>query len=401
MAKNSGYNFFSGLVSFVLVLLTIVASVVCIGWAYLTITDKFPKSITTSYISQIENEYGQNVPVMSANYYSAENGTGEEMFELRLTYYTSLNKTAVKSYGIQFFKDKFYYYDTYKNISWSSVSEYDEKVPMVIEIGDKTYGIALEGTYQKATINIWKTVWFGVSGLFTGWTNSYERIHDFEMVEYTYEDFFGALKQHIIYNSSKSNAYDLPLVELSDYFTLYEVKDSQLVKATSTTFDMSYFSIACKSYQSGVVYAEQSMFGMVGNEKSYNTSGIARSDFYKYNIKYDLTLADFDTRELANGDLVLNLNSTLLRELANSENMVVTVTLNLPASSKVVGLDYYALADVPVKEITINSTDARDFTINDYSLANTGLDASKIATSNVNLIVAENAFAEVVNDEMV
>ena len=184
MAKNTGYKIGVGFINFICIAVTIIASFACIAWLYLTLTDGFPKSITTAYVSTITNEYGQDEPVMSATYYSAENGTGKEMFELKMTYYTGIQKQATKSYGIQFFEDKYYYYDSYHEISWSSVSEYDEKNPMIIEIDDTTYGIALEGTYQKATINIFKTVWFGIEGLITGWTNSYERIHDFETVEY-------------------------------------------------------------------------------------------------------------------------------------------------------------------------------------------------------------------------
>lgn len=394
-------------------LITFIALIVIIAWGYLYYKNQFPQTTETTYVGGVIDVNGEEHSFMELNYYSNFNETGKEVAELVFNFYTDENMTNVKSLGIQRVTNldeeghktyEYFWYDIAPevNIAWSSIQEPvagPNANPMYIDINDELFAVQLSGTYTKTTYyaGAANILWGIISNIFTGrWSdpNSYG-YYEYETINYTYEDFFKEAINHLTNSSQGYGEYSLPLVNLSEYFSVKKVDEEsgQWVEANKTTFNFNYFNVDCNNSRYGMVYASQSFFDMVAEDFEFNISGLTgeATEYWRHYINYYLDENSFDLIETEDG-YYLEINNDTLNYISQFDNLQLEIELDLDSFTNIniLGLDVYGLFGVNTGSLKITSTTQRDFELKDYSLWDTNL-KQLIHSDTIEIICSEYA----------
>ena len=361
------------------------------GYFSLNKNDVFTNQ-TSTYATKVTDPFtGEELSPLSASYYQNFNNTGKEIVEFQIRAYSDQRKQAIYRRGFQYIIDKdegntLWYYDTYDRVSWPSGHTYDEindagklKESYFIELNNELVATRMDGSYSYRVEHldskkIARTVFcLGLNLLFEN-TNykSYEtKIHD-----YTMEEFMQTLASIIKGSTAGTGDYTLPVIDLGDFWHLYDVaedgtvSDSPIGKGGQIN---SYFTMDVHCDKRGMTYAGQSMFGIVANDREFNISGVDYdAEYWKTTTVYNLNESDFEARySTADMGYYYALSATKINELKNFKNL------------NVLGLDYYALNGIKANSLTIKSDKQKDFTLLVGSLKDTGL--TKIQTNNVKI----------------
>lgn len=387
--------------------------------------DKLPTAITSTYATTITDPLtGEEKPVLEANYYCNKNNTGYEVVEFRVNAYSGVAKQGIYARGFQMVWDKdgnivqytnpttneksnVWYYDSFDNTSFETGHIYEWGDKMVIDIDDKTYGVALDGQYTVTNsytdgVKIARTVaCAGLNLLFFEDTNFTKT--ESTTYNYTFEDLMLKIKQIIKSCSNGTGDGVISLIDLGDFLHIYEYdtesgqfKGEPVGGNTSNSLINSYFTMATHFDNRGMVWYKQSIFGSVAGDSSYNITGLTDSvDYWKATTTFELTEQDFEYRysQIDNGFYYV-LPTSLVNELKNYEDIEINITFNVSnLDVNVLGFDYYALNGITVKSLTITSTTQRDFRLMVGSLKDTGLTSANIHLTNIKLINTNSGVA--------
>lgn len=371
----------------------------------LSTNDVFTNQTSTYATSVTDPMTGEELSPLSASYYQNYNNTGLEVVEFQIRAYSDQNKNAIYRRGFQYIIDKeegntLWYYDTYDRVSFPSGHIYDEvndegklKEAYFIELDGELVATRMDGSYSNTTLvtdgtKVARTIFcLGINLLFedTNYLKEKTEIH-----YYTMEEFMQTLADIIKGSTAGTGDYTLPVVDLGNFWHLYEVDENGTVsdKPIGDGGQInSYFTIDVHSDKRGMTYAGQSMFGIVANDSDFNISGIDYdAEYWKTTTVYNLDESDFEVR-YSTVDLgyYYALSAETINELKNFENLDINIVFDISniENVNVLGFDYYALNGIKVNTLTIISDKDRDFMILAGALKDTGL--TKIYISNVNI----------------
>ena len=370
--------------------------------------DKIPTAITSTYATFLTDPMtNEQIPVLSANYYSNVTGNGKEVIEFMFNGYSGVSKQAIYSRGFQLVYDKdesgkktstLYYYDSYYGNSYQTGHEYnfdDKSEAILIDIDGKLFGLKLDGTYTvpNTYFDGWKLArsigFMGLNFIFED-TDLY--VTETETHKYSIPQLLEKIASIIRSFSSGTGDSLIPLIDLGDFLHLYEYDEDskQLVGQPIglNTLTNSYFTIQTHYDKRGLVWYKQSMFNSVAYDSSYNKSGLLDNvEYWKSTTVYNLTEKDFVSRysQQDNG-WFYSLSNETISELKNYDNTEINITFDISKfgnGTNVVGFDYYAFYGLKINSLTIKSNTERQFTLLVNSLKDTGL--TSITLENVTL----------------
>lgn len=357
--------------------------------------DSLPQAITSTYVTQITNpNSGEKLSAIEASYFANKNNKGYEVVELLFNTYSGIDKQAIYSRGFQLVYNNpdgspnLYYYDKYDGVSFETGHEYTFGDKMIVDIDGETYAIALDGTYTTTgyELNPVKTTTaFLTFGLSTFIWNPIES-YSYEE-QYTFEDLL--VKIGSIIRSSSNGIGDsiIPLVDLGDFLHIYEINDKGVISSepvSQGTLANSYFTMDTDYDNRGMTWSKQSMFKSVAYDSQYNISGLTdATDFWKATSQIELSESDFIPRSSSSGYYSLNVDKVSEINKYKEVDVVINFNIDNIQNIDVLGLDYFALYGIDVKELNIYSSENCSFELLKDSISNSDI---SITTKNVTLI---------------
>lgn len=377
----------------VIILITVFATMIDLSYIYFTTwgKDKVPTGLTTSYVSSITDpQTNEELIVMEVNVLSNEANNGLPMVEFLINSYTDTSKSAVIGIGFQLVGDDLYYYTKTNSGNFQSVTDFDQENSIfLIDINEQLFALKLDGTYEVTVTDGWKIVrTIGTLGLNMFWEGT-----DFEKKEtrsYTIKEFMEAIRDTVVSNSNGTGEGTLSLVDVSQYFNLYDATTNEQISNEELGkygLTRSYFDVEYSYSKAGVNWAEQSLFDSVAGDSDYNTSSVdANKDYWQAVSRVELTEEDFARRTSALNKMdYLYLTSDTIDKMNINTAVEVYISIKLDGDY-IAGFDYYALTNLKnIKSIEITSSKMVDFEILNGALNGTGIDIEDISTSNVTL----------------
>lgn len=352
--------------------LAVFAVCILIAWLYMWLTNRFPQTTETNYVTSITDVNGEEHSFLELNYYANANGTGKEVAELTFNFYSDENMTNVMSYTVQritnvkedgnkYFQWSYYQIAPENEISWSSVEHLktgEEASPMYIDINGEPYCVKLNGTYKYYSLNFWGSWW----NLFITFGTGDFKYYVTEK-PYTIEQFFNSCVNHLTHSSEDYGSYNLPFVDLSSYFSIYKLNNDskQWVEHTNVSEIRNFFSFDVSTHRYGLVFSSQSKVNMISGDAEFNISSFQgeSQDYWKHYVVKKITAEDFDLAYSAADDgYWLSLNDNAMDELMNYTDLIVNVSIDLDyfGDKNILGLDSYALYGLNLGQLNIYST---------------------------------------------
>lgn len=362
-----------------------------------------------------KNEYEKRW-FIEANLFSNDKKNGIELQELKFNYFTDYRLTSEQylSTGMQYIGDykwesvnikwseeerdnyvfqEFNYYDTRDGISYSgqmgtngSVSTLLKRSTLfTVRIEDEAYALQLNKSYRK--------------GFWIGNLNMFGSEHF-----YTWAELFESIMKAIKSNNKGYGDYYIPLLNLTDFFTVYKFdKNGGKYTSDETTNYVATYSVLKFHYdENGATRASQSIFGSINLDKNY---GQYNTEYWQERFVYNLTEQDLKFRQSeTHGGHLATLGAETKNKFDQMKRAKINISINLNSdflkskNINLVGLDYNALKDFEIDTITIIGTNQK------FTLLSGCLENSKIKTlkhsKTVNLDIRDgainNEFSEVV-----
>lgn len=219
------------------------------------------------------------------NYYANKDGSGAELYELKLNYYTDYLLQDVYSLGLQIvnpgelklgitqyhsednpFGDYHAYYKYYLNYgsaevayfntddgySFDSVTTFNERnVPYIIKIDDKPFAFDFDKTISTEKI-----------GQFL-WRGSYRHYTS------NFDYFLYRIYDSTTHLTAGEGIYKNLTLELTDVFNIYEYNSATGkfdILSSEFGYDVEYISFKINYYERGALRHEDSLFNQIGKE---------------------------------------------------------------------------------------------------------------------------------------
>ena len=403
------------------------ASALCL-WVNVWGGSIVPYELTATYVTVKDPETNEDIPTLKANYYANKSGKGYSVMEFRIDGYSGPSGQYLYPRGFQMVwdadgnivpyinettgaKSDVWYYDYDKTSDHSFITGHEFKMTtlkkdgsidklgdpffMDLKKGDKreTVAVVLDGTYD---LPAYKPNWkfylsyctFGISLLFDhGVFDEYQTHH-----AYTFSNLLIKMRDIIVSCSAGTGDYTINMVDLGDFLHLYEVDENNNIKIDSRIggeYTNSFFSVEAHYDTRGMQWTKQSLFGSVAGDSGYNITGIDEDvEYWQATSTYRLTEQDFEARySAAEQGYYYALPTATINRFSQIEDLEIDIDFNLSAFDvKVLGFDFYALAGLPLRSISITSSHYCDFRLQVGSLKDTGLTAANIKKSGINLI---------------
>lgn len=269
-----------------------------------------PTTASVSYVNDVVDENGNKKSFIEIEYWKNKDNTGTECFEFILNGYTDWENNSVLIKGVQFVAEagandgldgfKRYDYDKQGDVAWSAVKELDRSQKFFINIDDTSYAVSLDGSESWTTEEVTAKSFFkGLGSLFIPSLRQNGDITFKEEIKHTtYADLnkmFVTICQNLSTSNVKDGEYKMSLVELSDYFKLweYDVNKQKFIDCDSQTWNIDYFTTTVKVHNSGLKLASESRFGSVKNDNEYVSENLEQKEYEGIYYVSTLTVDDF------------------------------------------------------------------------------------------------------------
>lgn len=373
--KSYAFNKFA---STLVLTLTLLASLVIVLWLWFFVFNERPTTNFTAQISTIGTTSEQLA--LEFNQLRGNVGSGEALNEMKITAYTDENLTTTFASGIQtlgkvnfkhqniapdifstkavyereFNKTTFKYYnEDANNHTFVASDKLDHDDYFIIEIDNKIYKLNFSDKQVKV-------------GRFL-WMKQYNQSSPIAMFECMINSV----------NSLEVGDYvvDMPLTE---YFNIseYNEETKQFNRLDVESQNKIRFEVKVHIEDRGVVNHVQSLFDSVIGNPDFNIDGIEEKNYWKATPVLTLTNSDFE-----NNNGYLSLNKDLIAYVNAYSNLEVQVDINVDSTIK--GFNYYAFYGIPLKQLTLTSTQSTTFEILNLALKDTGIDVEDIVLNNV------------------
>lgn len=419
MSKENGNIGTLGYICFTFLLILAIAGVAIIGVFAWTKATNFDITQSTNFISSTDvstepteepEEVAPEEPerTLTINYYSNENSNGTVLQELMFTAYADFNFTEKIYLGMQvtydyelivntakvktdeellayynsWYDTSFNYYVSHDGVSYKEITPISRQNILYLSIDGEPYALKMDKYNSESN--------YALFGLI---------LTSYKAWVATYSSLFANLMDTVESCSYGFGDYEIA-PNLSKYFSLYKF-NTQTNKLENTDVLSDYVSTFVTTRvhydKNGAVASNQSLFGIINYDPSYDHTGITDVNYWKYYTIHTIDLSKCSLRysELYQGNL-LTLNSALISKLQSDDYVKFRIKIDCSDSS-IVGLDFYAFAGVVIDSVElINNGENKDFYICDYALPN--LSNDKINATNLNLIISDNAFMEVADE---
>lgn len=325
----------------------------------------------TDELTQEQLEYYQNRVLFNFNVYDNTNNNGLEVQEMNLEFFTSfsLQDKDCRATGMQhigelsepklaygqspntYKSNDFVYYDTTYPISWvgnNIATQLTRDTKFIVKVDNRPYRIQL--TYVE-------------NGGFLG----IQRIH------HSYSSVFWEAYQAVKSNNKGYGDWYIT-INLSKLFTIeaFNTETKQWERDLGADEVFAYSVLKMHYSPDGMQKASQSFFGAVDCNSKWSYRPEIEVDYWQERILYNYTINELSCRySEAYGGYFLYLNSTAKAMFANMPRARLVITIDIGNDNSILGLDYYAFADVDVDSLTILGSG--EFMLNAHSLTNTGL----------------------------
>lgn len=365
--------------------------------------ESYTGELTESEIKELEDRM-----LFEVNIYTNENMNGITLVEFQFNYFTTyeLKFTDYRSSGIQFvfnnniFEQSFgkensdimsnevfgfdlqynenfpTYSSNFVNYMCSEVNMYEKTTSVdwssngptntgltrdteyIIKIDDEAYSINLNKTYKKSE------PWLGFL-----WN-----------VENEYQRTWDQLITSVIRSASQTSkgegtCYITP--DFSDFFTVKKFSDEGVLYEQVYTDIVNTYAVVKVNYNlDGAYNSSQSLFGMIDNNPNFDLYGNnLDTEYWASSITYNLDSEDLDYRysESYNGYLV-SLSQGLINKINDMPRTKVNLTIDLDSdfvknhNYNIVGLDYNALSNIDLYELSILSDSDTSFVVLDNAI---------------------------------
>ena len=199
------------------------------------------------------------------------------------------------------------------------------------------------------------------------------------------------MKNIIKSNSNGSGISTLPLVDLETYIHVYEAGTNNKLsneQLGERGIQYSYFTVEANYSKSGVLWADQSLFGSIAGNSDFNATEVEHDkNYWQANSVINLDTSDFEQRDSAVEDgYYLYLSPVDINKLNQFRDIEIIIDIDLNGSN-ILGFDSFALSGLKnIKEINITSDTDKTFKLQTQCLDKTNFSVSNIKTSNVDLI---------------
>lgn len=380
--------------------------------------------ITGAFIgNQVDPQTGVEKSLLEVNVYSNGNNRGKKVVEFVINCFSESTHQKLAPIGVQYVDGQIYYYSMSNDIKWVSaepikfaelieVDVYKGKYqtdlsqatmfPIDIAGDDGNFALAFSGQYETTRWikNTWKVIAncfsFGLPSIIAGKEGHSDLVNVKQA--YTLTDFINYCETLATSLSSGYGDTYIDAIDLSAYFGLYKLDSLGKycdVEMHSASGDSKYYFSANVHYDNrGMQLAKQSLFGAVAGNSQYNSTGIDSLEYWRSDVNYMLTNDDFVLNyDVEDEGYYLSIKDSTLRKLNNyTANVVCDYTIDLDSfTEKVIGIDYYGLNGVKLKNLSIHSLIPRNFKFRDYALLDCEI-ANFTTTGNINLTFAQNAY---------
>lgn len=395
----------SKLINLCILIVTIIFAIVDVVWLLAYYFGTPPKTVNISYVNTLTDQNGDEVYFLELNNYTNVDGSGAKMTELIFNYYTDYKVLGtIESYGIQRVEGadgtyKYYYYKKFADGGYKTMNILDREDMLYVAIEGKCYAVSLDGTYDIVTekFDLFKPLKKAL-GVKMEENGKAWRSQNTTTYNYSFLDFFKAAAECLTVSSYGYGDYVLPIVDLAQYFSLSELNETtgQFEPAEYTTNVVSYFGVRVHNDKTGVVNAAQSRFKIVADDFNYNTTGLDfNQDYWKYEVKYTLSAADFKYvyNPLLDG-YVMSIDSKRVNEI-NGYSVAVDIVIDLrdlylfKKGFNVKGIAAFGLYGFKLNSITLKNGSG-DFHLLAKSLWDTGL--KKFDAGGCNLVLNGDVF---------
>lgn len=413
-----------------LVFLALIGACISLAYAYVyfkdndftTGTNYIDDQVPVDLVEKAEDltdeeiQYYEDRWLFNVNYYSNDKNNGLEVQEMQLNHFTdiSLNTSACRSTGMQYIGDfetylvefetreeaddyvweDFYYYDTTNMISWSGgkiATQLNRNAKLIIKIDNKPYMIQLTGEERE---------WHYKSKTLLG---KILKLDSYTDTLYSYKTVFYDVMNAVESNSAGYGEYYIT-VNLSEYFTVYEYDfDKKDWNEDNISDEIFTYAVLKFNYnENGMLNSEQSIFGQIECNPSYNLKEEIDTTYWQERIIYTLDEDNFSYRysDVYKG-YFLSLDMDTKKLFAEMPRAKVNININLQSQYfidkgiNIVGIDYNGFENFEIDTLTIVG-EPQTIHVLDKALYNTKLQTLKYSNGII-LDFAENS----INNEYV
>lgn len=392
-----------GKILFALITILMFCSIISLIYFKTFGADKVPTGVTSTYVTTMTDPLtNKTYNALEANYYANLNGKGYEAIEFLINAYSGVGKQTIYSRGFQLVWDKegklvkytdpatgkeydyFEYNRNNSNQSFITGHKYEFGDHMFVDINKKTYAVALDGTYTVTTQknsawNLLKIIVSpGISLLYEGFNPNKE---ESTTHKYSFYDLLLKMKEIIKSSSNGTGEYVIPLIDLGDFLHVYDVNDDGQISGESIgagTLQNSYFTVQTHYDTRGLMFANQSIFGSVAGNSSFNISGLETVDYWQARHEIKITEKDLVARysDTEQGNYYY-LNKDTIKKINQYENCELEIYIDLDNLDSPIGFDYNAFKNIRIKSFKLLGTNYT-ITLLPGALANTGITSSDI-----------------------
>lgn len=422
-------SFLTKFTKVLLLILTIIFLAVDVIYLYYVVLGHLDKTVISSAFANTQEDplTGEKYSVFDINYYSNNQDSNKafEVVELKINCFSEGSYQTILPRGIQMIVSKdsddterydLYYYQVDHGINFISASSNYDNFVFPIKIKDELYGIRV-GTFKK-----WKT-YRTISGFFNSWNNgnaNCKRVYDdLELqasltgvsnkyfktkpndtydVSYSFEEIMKYIRT---LSKSQSKGYGdtyISAIDFSKYFELVKFENGSFIPLNTSssvdkiTQDMFYYDANIHYDYRGLTNSKQSLFNSVKGNGQFNSNPAIISDYWKVLVNYKISNDNYSLRETDDG-YYLSLSEISLKQLNNYNcDFIFDVVIDLDSfKENVIGIDYYGLANLNIKNLMVISNLNRKFTLLENSLNGSSVIIFN-CSKNVELIIENNAY---------
>ena len=362
--------------------------------------ENYTGGLTESEIEELEDRM-----IFEINIYSNENDNGITLMEFQFNYFTTwkLELVDYRSTGVQTtinFNPNNYFgyellleeacgfdyhynenfddysaqnmYEKTTGVTWNAskiATGLERDKEYIIKIEDEAYTINLNGTYTKSE-PLWGFLW--------DVENTYNR---------TWEQLiFSVINSASNTSQGEGTCYITP--DFSDFFTvkkfnsegvLEEHSEGVLEEQVYTDIVDTYASVKVNFSKDGAYNSSQSLYGMIDNNPNFDLYGNnLDTDYWASSITYNLDAPDLDYRYSSSySGYLVSLNQKLINKFNDMPRTKINLVIDLDSdfvtsgNYNIVGLDYNALSNIDLYELSILSDSDLSFVVLDNAIDET------------------------------
>lgn len=272
-------------------------------------------------------------PIVEINYFANATGDGLEVFELKLNYFTGIDRITTYSTGVQYINPKidasylFGEYDgidttkNYYKLNWNNETyNYNndgqisflasepintENQYFLITIGDELVQMKFKGIQDQEEFNTIINEQSWLFGLFKSYSFA-EQYWKYD-ADYFSADLYESIKTLPLDTNGNvtfklQNLFDFSKDDGTGKFVKIEDSSQEYFELLDVDFN-NYFTIQINTHSNGLIVAEDSLFGIVRNKPNFNLYGPLGIPYLFNMVVINLTEQDLNYTQIGSSNI--------------------------------------------------------------------------------------------------